>query len=61
MTPFHRKQLGGIAGALPDIVDGRLVVASLRQTRHLSENDSLKMSYLPEYALLCMENAPITV
>jgi hypothetical protein len=37
------------------------VGASHRQVHHLLENVSLKMSYLPVYALLCIENAPITV
>ena len=38
-----------------------LAGASLRQAHHLLENMSLKISYSPVYALLCMENAPITV
>ena len=35
--------------------------SSKRTFAHLLENVSLKMSYSPTYALLCMENAPITV
>ena len=35
--------------------------ATRRTAHHLLENISLKMSYVPMYALLCMENAPITV
>lgn len=37
------------------------VESSWRQAHHLLENISLNMSYSPAYALLCMENAPITV
>lgn len=35
--------------------------SSKRTFAHLLENVSLKMSYSPTYALLCMENEPITV
>jgi hypothetical protein len=38
-----------------------LVGASHRQAHHLLENISLKMLYSSVYALLCIENAPITV